>query len=107
MQSDELECVLGQRLRSIRIYHRLTQEQLAERANISVGAVKHIESGSGSTISTMVKVLRVLGQEDWIKKLGAEPVSFNPLDLLSARQGRDARNLTPPSRVRRRRDEVR
>ena len=50
---------------------QLTQAEVAERANVSLGALRHLESGSGATVSTLVKVLRALGQEDWLDHLGA------------------------------------
>lgn len=94
---DEIERELGRRLRELRVRQRLTQTELAERANVSVGALKHLESGAGATTTTLVKVLRALGQEGWIDSLGPT-TSFNPLDLLDPRAPR--RRVTPPRRVR-------
>ena len=101
MRSEELERVLGQRIRALRVARRLTQVELAELANVSVGALKHLESGAGSTTTTLVKVLHALGQERWIDTLGPGPDTFNPLTLLEARQRGGG---TPrPTRVRHRR----
>jgi transcriptional regulator with XRE-family HTH domain len=86
MRNDKLEELLGRRVRQARILEELTQAEVAARANISLGALRHLESGSGATVSTLVKVLRALGQEDWLATLAQETdaSSFNPLDLLSA-----------------------
>jgi transcriptional regulator with XRE-family HTH domain len=99
MRSDQLEKVLGTHVRNARFSQRLTQVELAERANISLGALKHLESGSGATIHTLVKVLRALGQEDWLDTLAPETAGFNPLDLLSARE--EEMKGARPRRVRR------
>ena len=102
MKSDELERALGAHIRDLRMSQRLTQAELAERANVSVGALKHLETGSGATTTTLVKLLRALGQERWIDTLGPSRSSFNPLELLEAREqqrGKPAR----PTRVRHRR----
>ena len=100
VKTDELEAVLGTRLRALRVAGRLTQAELADRANISVGAVKHLESGAGATVTTLVRVLRALGQDDWVDTLGPAPTSFNPLDLLEAS---DRSRRPPAQRVRHRR----
>lgn len=101
MRSDELEATLGERLRSLRTAHRLTQVELAERANVSLGALKHLENGSGATTATLTKVVRALGQERWIEALGPAP-AFNPLELLEAREQERRRGAR---RVRARRGE--
>jgi transcriptional regulator with XRE-family HTH domain len=102
MRTDELEQRLGERLRALRIQRDLTQAELAEAANVSLGALKRLERGQGSTTTTLVSVLRALGQERWLDALGPAPSRFNPLDVLEARNRRAARSSDAP-RVRRRR----
>jgi transcriptional regulator with XRE-family HTH domain len=94
MRSDELEKVIGGHIRNLRMGQGLTQAEVAERANVSLGALKHLESGAGATVHTMVKVLRALGHEDWLSTLEPRTEAFNPLDLLSARE-REARAARP------------
>ena len=86
MRNDKLEELLGRQVRRARVHKELTQAEVATRANVSLGALRHLESGSGATVSTLVKVLRALGQQDWLATLAEEPdsSSFHPLDLLSA-----------------------
>ncbi len=86
MRNDELGQRLGERIRALRSARRLTQAELAEQANVSVGALKHLESGAGATTTTLVKVLRALGEERWIDTLGPATEAFNPLRVLEARQ---------------------
>jgi transcriptional regulator with XRE-family HTH domain len=106
MRTDELEQRLGERLRALRIQRDLTQAELAESANVSLGALKRLERGMGSTTTTLVSVLRALDQERWVDALGPGPSTFNPLDVLEARTKRPATSSDAP-RVRRRRSRVR
>ena len=101
MRTDELEQRLGERLRALRIERDLTQAELSEAANVSLGALKRLERGMGSTTTTLVSVLRALGQESWVDALGPGPSRFNPLDMLDARKRAAATSGAP--RVRRRR----
>jgi transcriptional regulator with XRE-family HTH domain len=101
MRNDKLEEVLGRNVRQARIHEQLTQAEVATRANVSLGALRHLESGSGATVSTLVKVLRALGQEEWLTTLASEPdpTVFNPLDLLAAaeaEQGARTRRVRRP-----------
>ncbi len=89
MRSDELEKVIGEHIRNVRIRQRLTQVEVADRANVSLGALKHLESGAGATVRTLVRVLSALGHEDWLDTLEPATAAFNPLDLLSARESED------------------
>jgi transcriptional regulator with XRE-family HTH domain len=91
------EVELGRRLRGLRIDERLTQQELADRANVSLGAVKHLEQGSGATTGTLAKVLRALGRDGWIDALTPPTPAFSPLELLERRR-RAARS--EPTRVR-------
>lgn len=104
-RGDELERTLGARVRGARTARRLTQAELADRANVSVGALKHLETGAGATVTTLVKVLRALGEERWVDALGPAPAPFNPLDVLEARRQEAGRARA--TRVRHRRDETR
>ena len=102
MRTDELERLLGARLRALRIQRDLTQADLAEAANVSLGALKRLERGMGSTTTTLIRVLRALDQERWLDALGPAPTRFNPLDVLDARTKATAATTDAP-RVRRRR----
>jgi transcriptional regulator with XRE-family HTH domain len=90
-QHEDLEEELGASARALRIDRGLTQVELAERANVSVGALKNLESGRGSTTRTLVKVAHALGQDSWLHALAPTVASFNPLDLIAPR-GSSKRN---------------
>lgn len=80
---------LGAQVRRARLALDLTQEELARRANVSLGAVKGLERGDGSTLKTFVRAARALGKQDWLAKLEPEP-ELGPFDLLQLREGRKA-----------------
>jgi transcriptional regulator with XRE-family HTH domain len=105
MRTQELEGRLGERLRALRIARNRTQAELAEEANVSLGALKRLEQGAGSTTTTLVSVVQALGEEKWIDSLGSGLSTFNPLELLetrskqaaSARRGRRVRRPRNPA----------
>lgn len=83
----EQESQLGECLKWFRLNLNLDQMTLAERAGISVGALKNLENGSGSTIKTLIAVLRVLGREEWLSTI-APVATINPLNMPRASQQR-------------------
>ena len=97
MDQHEQERALGQNVRALRLARRLTQRELADRANVSVGALRNLENARGSSTTTLTRVLHALGNDTWISQL-APSTAFNPLDLVAAR--RSVRRPRGPSRVR-------
>lgn len=84
---EECAVELGQHLRELRLRLNIDQRVLAERAAVALNGVKNLESGRGATITSLIKVLRALGQEGWLGTL-APKVSISPLQLLKAKPGR-------------------
>lgn len=76
----EIEMVLGERLKTLRIHRNLDQNTLSERAGISVRTLRNLETGSGSSLQTLISVLRALGRESWLETIAPVP-SINPLML--------------------------
>jgi transcriptional regulator with XRE-family HTH domain len=94
---EDLEHILGDAIRSHRVRQGLTQTELAERANVALGALKAIEQGRNATTATLMKVLRVLGQTEWVNRLSPPDPTFSPMELLEERRS----NAKGPARVRR------
>jgi DNA-binding XRE family transcriptional regulator len=86
----EWETEIGRQVRVLRKRAGLTQAGLARSANVSVGTIRNLESGAGSTLSTLVAVARALGRTEWLEAL-APPVTVSPLELLAARDRREDR----------------
>jgi transcriptional regulator with XRE-family HTH domain len=83
--TDEWEAVIGAEIRAGRIAANLDQAELAKRADISLGAVRNLEAGRGSSLKTLVRVVRALGRGDWLETL-APPITLSPLAMLSSRR---------------------
>jgi transcriptional regulator with XRE-family HTH domain len=94
--TDEWETVIGAEVRAARIAANLDQAELARRADISLGAVKNLEAGKGSTLKTLVRVVRALGRTEWLESL-TPLITVSPLAMLTKRPA------TPRQRVSRRR----
>jgi transcriptional regulator with XRE-family HTH domain len=61
MSAAELSAELGARLKKRRLALRITQQEVADRAALSVGTVKNLEARpSGCTLDTLIRIARVL-----------------------------------------------
>ena len=79
--TDEWEAHLGSQVRRARINASLTQDELADRGGVSVGAVRGLERGAGSSLKTLVRVARALDRDDWLESFAPAP-GVEPLDML-------------------------
>src|SRR5688572_21423995 len=79
--SEDWEKEIGKQIRTLRIREDLNQQQLADRAGIALKAVKHLENGKRATLRSLIKALRVLGRETWLKTL-SPAVSISPMQVL-------------------------
>lgn len=76
--TEELELQLGGSLKALRLSRNIEQRVLAERAGVSPRALQSLENGEGSSLNTLVKVLRALGREDWLRTV-APVATINPM----------------------------
>ncbi len=77
---DDMVAAVGEQLRALRVSRNIDQKTLAERAGISLRALRNLEGGQGSTLHSLVCVVRALGRQDWLHTVG--PVAtINPLML--------------------------
>lgn len=98
MTPDEMEVALGEKLRKLRLTYNYDQKSLAERAGVSVRALRNLEGGQGSTVKTLVSIVRALGRQDWLETI-APVASINPLMLNREAQPRQrASAARPPPR---------
>jgi transcriptional regulator with XRE-family HTH domain len=88
----ELQATLGERLRRLRLSRNLDQRTTAEKAGISEKALRNLETGRGSTVETLLRVLKALDHLDGLESLAPE-ISVDPMALL--------RQSKSPQRVRR------
>ncbi|NHZ78125.1 helix-turn-helix domain-containing protein [Massilia sp. CCM 8695] len=76
-----MEATLGENLRSLRLSRNIDQKTVAERAGVSLKALKNLEGGHGSTLKTLVSVLRAYGREEWLGSV-APVATINPLTVV-------------------------
>lgn len=74
----EWEIALGESVRVLRLQKNVPQHALATQAGVSLSALRHLESGQGAQLMTLIRVARALGKEDWLRGL-APRISINPL----------------------------
>ncbi len=82
---------IGSRVRSLRLRRNLTQQQVGDRAALSLNAIKSLESGKGKLL-TLIAVLRELGALDTLDSFIPEP-SISPLQL-ARQQGKKRRRAS-------------
>ena len=83
----ELATELGTRLRDIRVRRRFSQDELAARAGLSIRTVRDLERGKGSTVESLLRVLKALESLDGLALLAPRP-SVDPMALLRQRAPR-------------------
>ncbi|MDR0842885.1 MAG: helix-turn-helix domain-containing protein [Acidobacteriota bacterium] len=96
-----IETDLGAVIRKVRIRRELTLVEVAARANISPAAVRSLEHGRGSTLSTFIKVLAVLGEQGMLDAWIAAQGAFSPLEALRESRGRKQAPQRAPRKPRR------
>ena len=79
------EAAVGAQIRDLRLRRHQRQRDLARDANVSVAALQRLEGGKGSTLATLIAVLRALDRETWLQQL-APPVSVSPMEALRERR---------------------
>lgn len=81
---DEWLVALGEDIRSIRLRQNLDQRTLAERSDVSLSALRNLETGQGASLTTLIKVIRSLGKTDWLEAL-SPIITVSPLQALKSR----------------------
>ena len=87
--TQEWEAELGRRINATRKQRGMTQEELAQRANISRSAVKYLEAGKGSTLASFVMVARALELDEIFDQIFAVTTPISPLAMLAAQRKRE------------------
>jgi len=85
----ELETSIGAQVRTRRLRANQTIEEVATQAGVAQKTVQNLERGRGSTVATLVKVLRAIDAEDWLETLAPDEL-VSPIAVLEA-----ARSMQP------------
>jgi transcriptional regulator with XRE-family HTH domain len=92
----ELQLLLGERMRQLRLRRNMDQLQVAAKAAVSEKALRNLESGRGSTVGTLLAVLKALDALSGLDAL-APQASVSPLALLA--RGREPRRASRPRKT--------
>lgn len=60
---------IGEKLKSIRLKQNITQQSLADAANISLSTLKSIEKGNIRSFDSLLRIMRTLGKLDVLQPL--------------------------------------
>jgi transcriptional regulator with XRE-family HTH domain len=82
MTTQEWEKRLGVEVRRLRVARGLTQVDLAQRANVSISTIRYLEAGRGSSLSTLIRVAKVLDRTAWLASFAPVEPSVSPMELL-------------------------
>jgi transcriptional regulator with XRE-family HTH domain len=84
---EELETILGENIKSLRLQKNIDRKSLCTRAGVSEHALRNLEDGKGTTLKTLIRILKALGRESWLGTL-APATSINPLHVIRDQQPR-------------------
>ncbi|MEA5129347.1 MAG: helix-turn-helix transcriptional regulator [Proteiniphilum sp.] len=84
---------MGRRLKNHRLHKRLTQQQLAEKAGVSLFTVAQIERGKSVSMNLLIAVMRVLRLVNNFELLLPEQ-EISPVELLRLK-GKKVQRIRP------------
>lgn len=76
---ERVERDLGLVVRELRIKRDYSQRELADRAGVGLTAVRSLEKGHGSTLTTLSKIVHALGRDSWLAMLDDATAQPKPL----------------------------
>ena len=76
---------IGEKIKAERLRQNITQQSLAQAAEISLSSVKKIESGQLGTFEAFLRCIRTLGCLEWILPL-VEEEKMSPSEYYEFRQ---------------------
>ncbi len=93
---EQIQIELGERLRQLRLSKNQDQVSVAEKAGISARALRGLESGTGSSLVTLIRVLKALDALSSLDAIAAMP-TISPVTLF--KRGRAPRRASKPRRT--------
>jgi transcriptional regulator with XRE-family HTH domain len=75
---ESLPVEIGKLIQKMRVAKQLTQKDLAQKANISLKAVKNLEEGKGANLNSFLSVLYAMEESKYLLQLLSIPHFNNP-----------------------------
>ena len=94
---EEIQKLLGERVRRLRLNRNQDQAQVAAKAGLSERALRGLEAGEGSKLITLIRVLKALEALASLDALAPEP-SVSPMAILA--RGKTPQRASRPRRAR-------
>jgi transcriptional regulator with XRE-family HTH domain len=91
LSNSEIVLEFGKRIKGYRIKKRLTQQELADKAGISLFTVTQVEKGKPVSCSTLIAILRVLRMLDNFEMLIPE-MEVSPIEQMKL-QGKISKRI--------------
>lgn len=82
LSNPQIEKELGKRLKARRLEMNLSQNQVAKRSGLSRRTITTIENGGGSTLTTLIALLRALQALDTLESFLPDP-GISPIAMTS------------------------
>jgi len=76
---EEMDLALAKRLRGIRKRRGLTQQQLSEKSNVSLGSIKRFESTGQISLISLTRIAVALDCADAVRQLLVD-VTYNSIE---------------------------
>ncbi|MEX1048226.1 MAG: helix-turn-helix transcriptional regulator [Akkermansiaceae bacterium] len=99
--NSQIEQELGKRLKARRLDLNLSQQQVATLSGLSRRTVTAIEHGEGSTLATLISLLRALRSldtlEDFLPDPGISPIAMTSMLREEPRKYASKPRKTPPA----------
>lgn len=87
LSPEELTGEVGRRIKAHRLRLNLEQCTVAERSGVALRTLRSLEQGSGSTVDTLVRVLKALDIIQSLESFLPEP-TVSPIALFEMPRGR-------------------
>jgi transcriptional regulator with XRE-family HTH domain len=98
LSNPQIEQELGKRLKDRRLDLNLSQEQTATRSGLSRRTITAIENGEGSTLTTLIALLRALNALDTLENFLPDP-GISPMAMTSMLQDAPRKYASKPRKT--------
>jgi transcriptional regulator with XRE-family HTH domain len=99
LSNPQIEQEVGKRLKNRRLDMNLNQSEVAERSGVSRRTITAIENGEGSTLATLIALLRALNALDTLEAFlpdpGPSPLALSMVQDTGRKYASKPRKTTP------------
>lgn len=98
LSNPQIEQELGKRLKNHRLDLNLSQTEVATRSGLARRTITAIENGEGSTLTTLIALLRALNALDTLESFLPDP-GISPIALTSILQDAPRKYSSKPRKI--------